>query len=333
MGYVASSSKPIFSSNHVLILVSQAGGNSGKYIAEALLLTGKHTVTAITRTDSKSSLPDGVQVKKVDYSSAASLVDAIRGHDALVITMGPMAAPDQQSKLFQAAADADVPWILPNEWSPDSANEALVKDVFPFQKLPKARDEIKRLGKSSYVAVSTGFWYEWSLAISASYGFDFTKREVTLFDEGETKISTTTWPQVGRAVAGLLSLPVKPEGQDKERCLERFKDGHVYVSSFTVSQKDMLESVLRVTQTSIDDWKVIKEPSSERYINGIKAMKEGDRMGFARMMYSRVFYPDDCGNFEKTKGTINELLGLPKEDIDEATRAAIQRSKETGWGG
>lgn len=310
----------------------QAGGNSGKYIAEALLKTGKHTVTAITRADSKSTLPEGVEVKKVDYGSPSSLVEAVRGQDALVITLAPMAAPDQQSKLLQAAADANVPWVLPNEWSPDTANEALVKDVFPFQKMPKAREEIEKLGKISYIAVSTGFWYEWSLAISASYGFDFTKCEVTLFDDGETKMSTTTWPQVGRAVAGLLSLPIKPEGHDKERCLERFKNGHVYVSSFTVSQKDILDSVLRVTQTSIDDWNVTKEPSHERYGNGIKAMKSGDRMGFARMMYSRVFYPDDCGNFEKTKGTINELLGLPMEDIDEATKAAIKRSKETSWG-
>jgi hypothetical protein len=48
-------------------------------------------------------------------------------------------------------------------------------------------------------------------------------------------------------------------------------------------------------------------------------MQKGDRMGFARMIYTRVFFPDDCGNFEKTKGTINDLLGLLKENIGEAT--------------
>ena len=58
------------------------------------------------------------------------------------------------------------------------------------------RKAIADLGKSSYVAVSTGFWYEWSLAIPAGYGFDFANRAVTLFDEGEAKISTSTWPQV-----------------------------------------------------------------------------------------------------------------------------------------
>jgi hypothetical protein len=302
-------------------------------MTEALLKTGRHTVTAITRVDSNGTLPEGVQVKKVDYSNPSSLVEALQGQDALIITMAPMAPPDTQSKLIQAAADASVPWVLPNEWSPDTANEALVKDVFPFQKMRKARDLIEQLGKSSYTAVITSFWYEWSLAFPASYGFDFANRTVTLFDNGETKINTSTWPQVGRAVASLLSLPIHLEGQDKDRCLDRFRNSQVYVSSFTVSQKDILDSVLRVTQTSLDDWKVTKEPAKERYLGGIEAMKKGDMMGFARMMYTRVFYPDDSGNFEKTKGTSNDLLGLPKENIDEATKVAIQRSKETSWGG
>jgi len=52
------------------------------------------------------------------------------------------------------------------------------------------------LGKSSYIALSTGFWYEWSLAIPAAYGLDFANRSMTFFDEGETKILTSTWPQV-----------------------------------------------------------------------------------------------------------------------------------------
>jgi hypothetical protein len=302
-------------------------------MTEALLKTGRHAVTAITRVDSNGTLPEGVQVKKVDYSNPSSLVEALQGQDALIITMAPMAPPDTQSKLIQAAADASVPWVLPNEWSPDTANEALVKDVFPFQKMRKARDLIEQLGKSSYTAVITSFWYEWSLAVPASYGFDFANRTVTLFDDGETKINTSTWPQVGRAVASLVSLPIHPEGQDKDRCLDRFRNSQVYVSSFTVSQKDILDSVLRVTQTSLDDWKVTKEPAKERYLGGIEAMKKGDMMGFARMMYTRVFYPDDSGNFEKTKGTSNDLLGLPKENIDEATKVAIQRSKETSWGG
>lgn len=101
-------------------------------MTEALLKTGKHTVTAVTRDDSQAKLPDGVIVKKIDYNNPATLVEALKGQDALVITLSGHAL-DAEAKLVTAAAEAGVSWILPNEWSPDSANEVLVKDVFIFQ--------------------------------------------------------------------------------------------------------------------------------------------------------------------------------------------------------
>ncbi|KAK3725204.1 hypothetical protein LTR37_000715 [Vermiconidia calcicola] len=319
------------SSNHIKkVAIVGAGGNSGSYMTKALLETGKHTVTAITRAESNSKFPEGVEIKQVDYEDISTIVDALRGQDALVITLSVF-AHGQQEKLIQAAADANVPWVLPNEWSPDTDNAGLVKDIGAFQEKPKIRAMVQQLGKSSYISVVTGFWYEWSLSIPLAYGIDSLKHEATLFDEGDTMISTSTWPQVGRAVAGLLSLPIRPEGDDKDRCLERFRNGLVYVSSFTVSQKDMLESALRVTGTKMDDWKIIKESSSARYDAGSEAMKGGDRMGFIKLMYTRVFYPDGSGNFEQSKGTANELLELPREDLDEATKAAIERQKNSSW--
>lgn len=112
-------------------------------MTRALLATGKHTVTAITRADSQSKLPEGVTVKKVDYEQPDTLVDALRGQDALVITLGGTTPKDTDLKLINAAAEADVGWILPNEWAPDTANEGLLKDVFVFQ--PKGRITVVRL--------------------------------------------------------------------------------------------------------------------------------------------------------------------------------------------
>ena len=87
-----------------------------------------------------------------------------------------------------------------------------------------------------------------------------------------------------------------------------------------------------MTGTKKTDWTITKEPAHERYSSGVKEIQEGKRIGFAKMMYTRVFYPDGCGDFEHNKGTLNSLLELPKEDIDEATKAAIERSKATkGW--
>lgn len=95
----------------------------------------------------------------------------------------------------------------------------------------------------------------------------------------------------------------------------------------------MLASALRVTGTTEDDWTITKEPARERYASGIREIQQGKRIGFAKMMYTRVFYPDGCGDFEHSKGTLNRLLGLLEEDIDEATKAALERSKTSGWTG
>ncbi|KEY73012.1 hypothetical protein S7711_04675 [Stachybotrys chartarum IBT 7711] len=309
------------------VAIVGAGGNVGRFITNALLKTGKHDVTAISRFDSQSKLPEGVAVSRVDYAKPATLVDALRGQDALVITMGSMADKDASAKLINAASEAGVQWILPNEWSPDSDNEGLVKDVFIYKPKADIRKAIADLGNTSYIGVSTGFWYEWSLASPLSYGIDLVNHKATLFDEGDVKISTTTWPQVGRAVAALLSLPVSAQSSNAEASLENYKNKMIYIKSFTVSQRDMLESAFRVTGTKEEDWTITKEPAQERYANGVKEFKEGNRAGFIKFMYTRIFYPDGSGDTEHSKGTLNEVLGLPEEDIDKATMVTLERAK------
>ncbi|KAL5372675.1 hypothetical protein DPSP01_013336 [Paraphaeosphaeria sporulosa] len=137
-----------------------ADGNVGRFITSALLKTGKHTITAITRTDSQSKLPDNVTIAKDDYSNHTSLVSALKCHDALVIT--------------------------------------------PSGHAVARRKLIEELGQSSFVVVVT----------------------VLL---------------IGRAVAALISLPIKSE---TEACLDKFRNKIVWVSSFTVNQEDMCASVL-----------------------------------------------------------------------------------------
>ena len=94
-----------------------------------------------------------------------------------------------------------------------------------------------------------------------------------------------------------------------------------------MNQKDMLQSVLRVTGDEERDWTITKEGSKERFASGMKEMQEGNRMGLPKLLYTRVFYPDAPGDFE-SKGTLNKMLGLPEENVDEATKRAIERSKQ-----
>jgi len=54
-------------------------------------------------------------------------------------------------------------------------------------------------------------------------------------------------------------------------------------------------------------------------------LSKGNRVGFVKAM-SRVFFDDGNGDFEKRRGLANDVLGLPREDLDEATRRVVERS-------
>jgi saccharopine dehydrogenase-like NADP-dependent oxidoreductase len=75
-------------------------------------------------------LPSGVDTKTIDYDNPASIKDALVGQDALIISLSGHAPQGTEAKLVQAAAEAGVKWVLPNEWSPDTAHEGLLKDLF-----------------------------------------------------------------------------------------------------------------------------------------------------------------------------------------------------------
>lgn len=48
-------------------------------------------------------------------------------------------------------------------------------------------------------------------------------------------------------------------------------------------------------------------------------------MGFGILLYARGFYPDAA--FSVQNKLHNEILHLPEEDLDEATKAAVEMAK------
>lgn len=316
-----------------LLIPSKATGRIGSYFAKHLLATGKHTVTAITRASGKAELPEGLLRAEVDYDDESTLVAALKGQDFLVITMGAMAPHDLQGKLIRAAAEAGVRWVMPNAYGPDPVNKAMTTDMGIGHPFFAARDEIEKLGVSSWIALATGFWYEWSLCSSRGelcFGCGIHDRKMVFFDDGEQKITTTTWEQCGRALAALLSLKVLPEDErDESKTISSWANKPLYVSSFRVSQKDMFESVKRVTGTTDADWKIEHVAAEKRFNDGRDMVKNGVQFpGFIIQMYTRVFFPSGEGDHSKL-GLANEALGLPVEDIDEHTKEGL-RLQETG---
>jgi hypothetical protein len=289
---------------------------------EDLVKSGKHTITALTRHDSTSTAPEGVNVARVDYSDHAALVSALRGQQVLIITLSGPTPPEVHSNIVKAGIEAGVPYIMPNAYGFDYTNKTLVENESYSKGAAKLISEIRELG-GSHLVLCCGFWFEWSMTAGLEwYGFDIKNRKVIFFDDGKTKINTTTWKTCGKAIAGLLALPEKAEG-GQGPALEQFKNVPILVSSFHVSQRDMLDSLHRVSGTTDADWDISYEPAEQRVADGMKRLQAGDRKGFAQAMYSRIFYKDGSGEYEH-KGLANDALGLPKEDIDEATKRVLR---------
>ncbi|THX22627.1 NAD(P)-binding protein [Aureobasidium pullulans] len=306
------------------VAIVGASGNMGKHTITELLKTDIQ-ITALTRQGSNLSVPNGVSIKEVNYDDISSITTALEGQDFLMITLSVITPPGVHSNLVQAAAKAGIKYIMPNAYGFDFHNKALISDIDVASRFSKYSSEIEGLGMSHFSLVCS-FWYEWSLGIGVLYGIDIREKKATFFDDGNTRINTSTWQQCGRAVAKILSLPIDGEGET----LESWKNKSFYISSFRVNQREMLDSVHRVMGTEDKDWEISYEPTKKRYTQAVEDMKTGDRNAFAKAMYARVFFPDGSGDYESRRGLDNEILDLPTEELDEATKATVDLV-ESGW--
>jgi hypothetical protein len=295
----------------------QGTGQIGSHILKSLLATNTHRVTILTRTESTATFPSNVTVKKVDYASEESIAAALANIDFLIISLSVMTPAETHPRIIAAAAAAHVPYVLPNWFGfglderAGPLTESTIGDSFI-----RHIDDVKK-ADLKWVALCCGYWYEFSLGMGEPwFGFDIHGRKVTMYDQGKKKINTSTWGLCGEAVARLLSLP--------EEEFKQFENKGVYVSSFLVSQRDMLDSLHRVLGTTDADWKIEYQPTRERYDEGLKEMKEGKRVGFAKALYAGSFFPQGKGDFETGFGLDNEKLKLQKEELDVATKKAIE---------
>ncbi|KAJ4992418.1 CipA protein [Stagonosporopsis vannaccii] len=319
---------------HKVALIG-ASGQIGSVILKSLIDINKHKITILARPESKASFPasSNVQIAKVDYASESNMVSALRGHDFLIITLSTHAPPTLHSQIVNAAAKAGVQWIMPNYWAFALGERGGTMASDPmFSSFGKSIDDVRNVSataegvKPHFVALCNGFWYEFSLAMGEPwFGFDIKNRRVTLYDEGAVKISTSTWDLCGKAVAALVSLPVV--GANGEVSLEEFRNNGATIASFLISQRDMLDSLNRVLGTKDTDWAITKQSVKERYHEGLEQLHGGDRLGFAKAMYAKLFFPGEGGDYETGYTLDNERLGLPKEDLDQATRRAVEMVK------
>ncbi|KAF5603515.1 hypothetical protein FPCIR_1256 [Fusarium pseudocircinatum] len=319
-----------FSNRIERVAIVGAGGRQGAQITEQLLKTGKHAITALTRIGSTSKLPENVRTIPVNYEDEESIASALKDHQLLIITLAVTVDPEVHHRIVRAAGKAGIRYIIPNIYAANVIieNQGAVDDFFPAAPPINLLKEIERVGVSSWILLVGGVWFDYSLPSGDSFmGFDIDNRRATLFDDGEAKINTSTLAQFGRAAAAIASLKEFPDNEDdKSPSIAQFRNKPVYLSSFYVSQKDILKGIQRVTSTTDEDWEIKYESSADRIENGKAMGRSGNIMGLVQAYYSFIFSPE--GQKLKTQDKLhNELLGLPVEDLDKVVKDCVDRAE------
>jgi len=263
-----------------------------------------------------------VTVKKGSYSDLAFLESVLRGQDVLILTFSIAAPPEVQSNFIRAAANAGVPWVLPNEYGSDAKNKELAAAIPILGHKTEYRELVEKLGKSSWIGVATNPWIDYGLK-TPYLGVQLKERKAHLLEGGNNNpVSLSTVPQLGRAVARLLSFPIEtPAGGGPS--LSDYKNSFIYIRSVSVSQNDLLASAQRVTKTTPADWQVTSQPVDE-YINiGRELLKQGNRSGLYNVLYGSTF-KKGLGDQFHGRELANEKLGLQDENLDDIVRQALE---------
>ncbi|KUJ19446.1 NAD(P)-binding protein [Mollisia scopiformis] len=310
------------------IAIMGATGNLGSLVVKHLLQSHKKfNITAITRSDSTSTLPDhpSLIVKKGDYSSPEFLASAFAGQEAVIFTLYHTAVPEQEVKYIEAAAAAGVKWILPVEFGGDNAHPHMSTFVPVHAKKTAPRKRIEELSKTheglKWIGVVTNPWFDFAMERSM-WGIDIKNRTANLMTGNTGRFNTTNLDTVALATARIFNLPIQ---DDHGPSLDIFGNRFVYVSSFHVTQQEIFSAVQRVTGTTDADWKITRTDLQTWIDEGAEKLSKGQFMGMVNLLMGTTMQEGGGGDFESKRGPTNKILCLPEEDLDESVSKIVDK--------
>ena len=150
-------------------------------------------------------------------------------------------------------------------------------------------------------------------------------RKADLLDDGNTPVVYTTLPQIGLAIARLLSLPIHapPVGGPS---LSDYKNNFVYIESCTVSQNQILAAAQHATKTSAADWIITSIPAAQHVKEGKEMLAAGNSFGAFKVIFGTVF-TKGLANEHFGRELANTKLGLQDENYEEVVQRALQALK------
>ncbi|KAK2613271.1 hypothetical protein N8I77_000193 [Diaporthe amygdali] len=167
--------------------------------------------------------------------------------------MLPIVALGEQAKVAEAAVKAGVKRFIPSEYGSDSSSADVIA-VVPFFQPKKAQLDwlASQEDRISWTAIITGPFFDWGLK-QGMMGFELPNKSATLVDGGNTRFTTSTVAQIGRAIISVLKHPSETKNQ------------LVFVESFTTTQLEVLAALQKATGK---EWEVKEESSDNMRLEG-----------------------------------------------------------------
>jgi hypothetical protein len=129
----------------------------------------------------------------------------------------------------------------------------------------------------------------------------------TLIDGGTAVFTATTLPTIAKAILATLEHA------------DATKNQYVYISSFHISQKNILDAVEKADG---EKWTVRYITSEELIAQGRKRLAEGDLWGSTDLVGGGALGKQALGD-SRPWGLWDEKLGLQKGDLQNAVREAL----------
>lgn len=303
--------------------VAVAGaGNLGVPIIRALLASEQYRVTVLSRNaNAASSYSDKIPNDSnlgfvtVDYTSVASLTEALQGHLAVVSTLGTTTI-NTQKYLIDAAVAAKVTRFIPSEFGSDTTNPNAAKLPVYGAKLgieKILKDLAKENPAFSYTLIINGPFFDWCL--ENNLFVDAKNRSATLYNGGDVGFSTTTLATIAKTVVAVLNN------------IDATKNRIIKVHEAVITQNKIIEVAKKVDRRPWD----LKESTTDAVrADAYAKLKSGKQQeifpAMIGFLMSAIFGGDEYGSDISKVGTDNEEFGIPvmtDEEVEEVIRRYV----------
>ncbi|KAI1208148.1 NmrA-like family protein [Annulohypoxylon truncatum] len=294
----------------VVVGVSTSGmANLGASVVEELKADGNFEITVVSRKSSPTAT-EGVNLVKVDDSFPEDdLEKAFTGQDAVVMTTN-FQIFGQEDKFINAAVKAGVKRFISSDFGSNTRN-AKTLAMFPMMG-GKARVNSELQAKEgtglTWTAIHTGIFLDVGL-MTGFLGYDLKEHTATIWDDGNATFSVSTKGNVAKAVTRVLRNPEITSNQ------------HVFVSSLETSMNEILSGLEKGQGVK---YAVCYTTTEEEVTYGKEMLAKGEFMKSHKLLLAANLIPGYGNNFAEEEKLWNNVLGVPRESIDDVVGKVIR---------